>query len=145
MSLIHWRPFLEPFEEFEKDLVEGFRNFPARAGVFGARVPAIDVYEEGDTVVVEAEVPGVDPEKVEVSVENNVLTLKGESEKKTEVDEKGYYRKEVRRGSFYRQVSLPARVQGDKAEANYEKGVLKVTIPKAEAEKGRKIEVKVKK
>ena len=107
-------------------------------------VPPIDVYEKGNNVIVETPIAGVEPEKVDVSVEDNTLILKGKSEKKSEVEEKNYYRKEVRYGSFYRAVSLPAKVIGAKAEASYEDGLLRVTIPKAPEVKEKKVKIKVK-
>lgn len=93
--------------------------------------PAVDVYEKDNQVVVEAPLPGMDANKLQVSVENDVLSIEGSMEKKTEVDEKNYYRKEVRTGSFHRAVALPTSVDGDKAQADYKNGVLVVTIPKA--------------
>lgn len=110
-----------------------------------AFTPAIDVYQKKDVVMVETPVPNVDPEKLSISVENDVLTIEGESEKKTEVDEKDYYRKEVRTGSFHRSVALPVAVDGDKAAAEYEDGVLKIKIPKAAAAKKKTIKIKTKK
>ena len=87
---------------------------------------------------------GIDPEQVDVAMENDVLTIKGQTEKKSEVEDKNYYRKEMRAGSFYRSVALPARVAGDKAKATYEKGMLKIVIPKAEEAKPKTIKVEVK-
>jgi len=107
-------------------------------------VPPMDVYEKKGKVIVETPIAGVDPEKVAISVEDNVLTIKGKSEKKSEVEEKNYYRKEVRYGSFYRSVTLPADVIGTKAEASYKDGVLKIEIPKAPEKKEKKLKIKVK-
>lgn len=104
--------------------------------------PAIDVYETKDSVVAEIPVPNLDPEKVDASIENDVLTIQGHSEKKSEVDDESYYRKEVRYGSFHRSIALPVAVQGDKAEAEYKDGVLKVKVPKAPAAKHNKIKIK---
>ncbi|MBU4332405.1 Hsp20/alpha crystallin family protein [Patescibacteria group bacterium] len=132
MHLTHWSPFLEPFMD-DFDLAP--RSF----------VPAMDVYQDKDNVVVETPITGVDPEKLDISVENDVLSVTGESEHKSEVDEKNYYRKEVRYGSFHRSVALPASVDGLKAKAEYENGVLKVIIPKAERAKPKKIQVEIKK
>jgi HSP20 family protein len=106
--------------------------------------PALDVYQDKDNVIVEAAITGIDPEKVEITVENDVLTLAGTTEEKTEVKREDYYRKEIRSGSFARSVILPMRVKGDAAEAHYEKGVLTIVIPKAEEVKPKKIAVKVK-
>lgn len=106
--------------------------------------PALDVYQDKDNVIVEAAVIGINPEDVEVTVENDVLTITGKTEDRQEVKREDYYRKEIRSGAFSRSVILPMRVEGDKAEAHYNKGVLKVVIPKAEEVKPKRIAVKVK-
>ena len=87
---------------------------------------------------------GIDPEKVDINVKNDILTIKGESEKKSEVEDKDYYRQEIRRGSFYRSVQLPAQVVGEKASAEYKNGILKITLPKAPESKTKSIKVEVK-
>ena len=138
MSLIKWSPFYEPFEGFDKMLEEMNALAPRGAGGI---VPPVDVYETADAVVIETPVAGMDPNQIEVSIENGVLTIKGTSERKTEVDDKNYYRKEVRRGSVFRQVALPASVEEGKASASYENGILKISAPKAQAKKAIKIDV----
>lgn len=104
--------------------------------------PATDVFEDKDNVIVETPLVGIDPAKVNIEIEDNVLKISGQSSHQSEVDDKNYYRKEVRYGSFYRTVSLPKAVVGDKAEANYKDGILKITVPKAEESKPKKITVK---
>jgi HSP20 family protein len=141
MALIKWTPFLEPFEEMDKML----SDWPGFRGGQNGFMPAVDVYEDKDDVIVETQLAGIDPEKVNISIENDTLCIKGESEKKSEVDDKNYYRKEIRRGSFYRSVPLPAHVLSDKAEAEATDGVLKITIPKAPEAKPRTIAIKTKK
>ena len=122
-----------------------FENLmPARSGMTGY-MPAVDVYQDKDKVYIETQLAGIDPEKVDISIENDVLTIKGESEKKSEVEEKNYYRKEIRTGSFYRSVTLPAHVMGEKASAIAEDGVLKISIPKARGVKPKTIKIKTKK
>lgn len=140
MALIKWTPFpfIDNFDEMEKGL-DAWPNFAQNF------TPAIDVYQDKDNVVVEAPLAGIDPEKVEIAIENDVLTIRGENEKKSEVEDKNYYRKEVRWGNFYRAVQLPTQVTGEKAEAFYEKGILKITIPKAEAAKPKSIKIQMKK
>lgn len=104
--------------------------------------PALDVYEDKDNVIVETPLVGIDPTKVNIEIEDNILKISGQSSHKSEVDDKSYYRKEVRYGSFYRAVSLPKAVTGDKANASYKDGILKITVPKAEEAKPRRITVK---
>jgi len=107
--------------------------------------PVMDVYETDKDVVAEVNLPGVDPKKIDVSVKNGVLQVSGTSEKKTEEKKKGYWRKEIRKGSFQRAVRLPTEVEENKINATYEKGVLKIVMPKAKAKKGeKKVRIKVK-
>jgi len=139
MAIIKWTPFLEPFEDMDRM----FSDFmPALRSDKSGFVPTVDMYEDKNNVVVETQLAGIDPEKVDISIENDVLCIKGMSEKKSEVEEKNYYRKEIRRGSFYRSVPLPTHVLGDKAAASAEDGVLKITIPKAPEAKPKTIKIK---
>jgi len=131
MSLIPWSPLLDTFDSLEK----GFSNF----------LPAMDVYEEKDNVVVEATLAGIRPEDVNVNVHEDVLTLEGKRETSSEIDEKNYYRKEVRSGSFNRSVVLPAAVQADRAKANFENGLLKIILPKQTEAKAKSIKINVNK
>lgn len=138
MAIIKWTPFVGP--SWLDDFNQVWEDGTGPAGF----TPAIDVYQDNDNVVVEAPLAGVDPAKVEIAIQNEVLTIKGESEKKSEVEDKNYYRKEVRCGSFYRAVQLPAQVAGDRAEAVYDQGVLTIKIPKIEETKPKNIKIKVK-
>lgn len=137
MSIIRWAP-VDPMSELEQ-LVPGF---------FGRSqmplVPAVDIYQTADEVIVEVPLPGIDPKQVEVSIENDVLTVAGEQRHSTEVEEKSYHRREVRYGRFHRAVALPASVEGSQAKAAYEKGVLKVTVPIQERAKPTRVAVNVK-
>lgn len=140
-GITRWRPFLDPFEDMGSlfpDLIPTVRGRGRHSGL----VPAVDMYEEKDDIVVETQLAGVDPEKVDIIVENDVLTIKGENEKTQEVEDKNYYRKEIYRGSFYRSIQLPMHVDGDKAAASVEKGVLKIVIPKAPEAKPKTIKIK---
>lgn len=128
----------DPFEDMDRMMSE---LSPALGHGF---TPAIDVYQTQDDVIVETPLAGIDPKNVKISIENDVLTIEGAMEKKSEVDDKNYYRKEIRTGSFHRAVSLPSSVNGDKARAEFEKGVLKVTIPKQERAKPKSIPVTTK-
>lgn len=104
---------------------------------------AADVYEDGDNVVAEMTVPDVDPEQIGVSVQGNALRIFGSREEKHEKQEKNYFSKEIRRGDFERVLMLPAEVVADRVTANYENGVLTVTMPKKVKEQGKRIKVNV--
>lgn len=138
MAIIPWKPSFDLDRFFEEDN-RWMPFFPVRK--FFA--PAMDIYEEKNNIIVEMLLSGVPPEKVDISIENDILTVKGEIEGRKEVKEEDYYHKEIKRGSFVRQVSLPAAVKGEEAKAETANGMLKIIIPKAEREKGKKIAVKL--
>lgn len=106
--------------------------------------PSVDISETKDNFVVKAELPGLDAKDVNVSISGNILTVKGE--KKKEEEEKGEHHHYVERfyGSFQRSFQLPANVKTDKIDAHFDKGVLKVVLPKTEEGKKNEIEIKVK-
>lgn len=141
MSLTRYQGF-DPSREME----EMMKNFPSGGlmpmGQPGF-APALDMYETKDAIIVEAPLPGINPTNVEVSVENGLVTVKGQSTKEHEMDDKNYYRKEVRSGSFFRQIALPVSVKEAEVTAEFEDGVLKVICPKLELGKGNKVEVKI--
>jgi HSP20 family protein len=132
---------LDPFEEMEEMMK---RFFPTtNVGESKSFVPAVDVYEEKGNLVVETPLAGVDPKNVNITVEDGVLTIKGENKKEHEVDDKNYYRKEVRMGSFFRQIALPSNVKEDAVTADFKDGILKITCPKEEPKKANKIDIKI--
>lgn len=134
----------DPFKEME----EMMGRFPSIAGMPGRLknfVPAMDVYQTKDAVVVETPLAGVDPKHIDVSVENGILTVQGQTKKEHEVEEKNYYRKEIRGGSFYRQVALPVSVKEGDISAEFADGVLKIVCPKAAPSKAKRVNVKISK
>ena len=142
MALIPWRPMLDPFDDMSKFFDGSWPTHIMRS--LNNLVPAIDVYEDNDNVYVETALAGIDPTKVTISVENDVLTIEGKTDRSTEIEDKKYYRKEVSYGSFHRAVALPASVNGGNAKATYQNGILKITIPKEERAKPKIIKVEVK-
>jgi HSP20 family protein len=146
-SIIRWQPFgdlvslRDAMDRLFEESVIRPRSWmvPFEGGL------AVDVYETEDSLVVEAALPGVKPEEIDVSLTGDVLTIKGETKAEEKVEEENYIRRERRYGSFCRSVSLPSGLEGDKAEAEFEHGILKLTIPKAEAVKPKVIQVKAKK
>jgi len=106
MNLIKWNPLEQSL--FDDEFSRFFRNWPMQSS--DVIVPSMDVYMKQDDLVVEMPLPNVNPDKVEITInDQNVLTVKGRVEKKTEIDDKNYYRKEVKIGSFYRSVLCPCR------------------------------------
>jgi len=138
MSLIKWTPFFEEIEEMEKALRDW--QGPSEKSF----VPAMDVYEEKGKIIAKTTIADFDPKNIDIEIKDNVLTVKGKTERKTEVDEKNYYRKEIKAGSFQRSVMLPKEVNQDKAEAEYEDGVLKISVPVKKEAKATKKPIKVK-
>lgn len=148
MSLIRWDPFREMIslrEAIDRLFEESFVR--PRGWLEAERVMSVplDIYEEGDDLIVKATVPGVKPEDLNVQIQNNVLTISGETKEERERKEASYHLREHRYGRFERSVTLPYSVQVDKAEATFEHGVLRLRLPKAEEVRGRRIEVKVQK
>lgn len=106
-------------------------------------IPAMDVSETQDGFVVELATPGLKPEHLEITLENNVLTLKGEIRQEQSATKRHYHRVERRYGTFTRTLTLPTSVKSDAIQAHLEHGILRVEIPKAEEVKPRKITVSV--
>lgn len=105
-------------------------------------VPAVDIREENDRYLIQADVPGVDPKQIDISLENGVLTIKGERSAGQESENNGYKRVERVYGSFYRRFSLPDTADAEKVSASSRNGVLEVVIPKQEKVQPRRITVK---
>ena len=149
-GLIPWRLFREleePARHFERIFDTSFlpaiwRRQPAAERVWA---PAIEMVEKEDKFVVKAELPGIKEEDVDVSVVDDTLTIKGEKKTENEVKEEDYYCCERSYGSFFRSIGLPSNVDAKKIEANYEDGVLEVSLPKAVEAKPEKIAISTKK
>lgn len=105
--------------------------------------PPVDIYETEDTIVIKAELPDVDQKDIEVRIEDNTLTLKGERKHEGEVKKENYHRIERYFGSFQRSFSLPTNIQQDNVSAACDKGVLTITLPKKEETKPKQIKVEV--
>jgi HSP20 family protein len=139
MSLIKW----EPFDEFDRFFRDLHPMVPGRNGQMGFDM-AVDVYEDGNNVVAEMNVPGLKADDIDVEVEDNFLRVSGKREEVQEKKEKSHYAKEIRRGSFERVLQLPDLVEQEKVEAEYKDGVLKITMPKREQPPEKKVKVQVK-
>src|SRR5660398_275465 len=132
MAIVRWDPFRELTavqDEFNRLLSR------ARGGEVAERqswMPSVDVVETQEAIELRAEVAGIEPEDINLEVEDNVLTISGERRFEQEVDEEKYYRIERRYGSFSRSLALPQSVDTDKIVARYENGILEVKVPKVE-------------
>ena len=112
-------------------------------GPYGTWAPLVDIFEKGDDLVIRAEVAGLEKDEVDISVENNTLTLRGERKREAEFEEKDAYRLERAFGVFTRSFILPKTVDPARISATYMNGVLEIKIPKVEQAKPRRIEIKV--
>jgi HSP20 family protein len=144
--LTRWEPRQEALalrQAFERMFDEpfGFRfPQPWRLDQFE---PMIDLAEDETTYTVKASVPGVKPEDVEVTLQHNILTIKGEAKEEKEIKEENYHMRERRFGSFMRSITLPSEVKAEEIEAKHEDGVLTVRLPKSKVDKPKKITVNV--
>lgn len=146
MSITKYDPFRELRslqDEMNRLFLSNYTRGDDRELVRGAWTPSVDIFENKDNLVIEAELPGMKPTDVNVSIENNVLTLHGERkfEKKDEGD--NFHRVERSYGSFTRSFTLPPTVSSENVNAEFENGVLKLTLAKREEAKPRRIEIKV--
>jgi HSP20 family protein len=133
MAIIKWDPFFGLDELLSES---GLRKLGSDG--------AVDIYEENNNIIVKMSIPGIDPDKFEITAEDDMLRVAGTREKTEEVEEKNYYRKEIRSGSFERVIHLPASVQSDKTTASYENGILMISLPKRAASGSKQVKVKVK-
>ena len=134
-----------PFTRFFDDIMSDLESeLPEVGDAWGTRrfAPPIDVYEDDEEVTVKAELPGLSKDDVEITVENGVLTLRGEKEQTEEKQEKDYHRVERRYGRFERSFRLPEYADDTNADATFSDGILTISLPKKETAKAKTIEVK---
>jgi HSP20 family protein len=141
-----WRPF--EFDRIRREMDRIWDSFlegrPIRRAEEGAEwLPSIDVSETKNELVVKAELPGMDPKDIDISMSNGFLTIKGEKKHEKEEKDENYHLIERSYGSFTRSVRLPKEVQSEKIMASFKNGVLRVTLPKSEEAKKKEIKIKV--
>lgn len=137
MTLTRWTPF-SSFAQMEREMqsmIDRFFGRPATGRRFSNGTtyvwrPAVDIYREGEQLVIRCEVPGIDPEAdLDISLEGNVLHIKGQKSFSKELADEDLYLTETFFGNFQRDLLLPEGVEADQLEANYDAGVLTVTVP----------------
>lgn len=155
MTLIRWKPLRDitawhPAAEFENvqrnidQLFDHIKSDSFEEEAYKTFMPAVDILERENDFNIKVELPGVEKSDVKITVQNDVLTIRGEKKKVSEKKEENYTRTERSYGIFQRSFTLPASVTSEKIEASYDNGVLSVTIPKLEEAKPQEIEVKIK-
>ena len=144
--LVRWDPFRDLVsiqDELSRLFGRTFGGSEAlRPSGSGAWMPSMDVYETEDKIVAKLELPGIEPDNVDVSVEDSILTISGRREFSDEVKEESYHRVERRYGSFTRAITLPQTADTEKVNADFDNGVLTIEVGKAEKAKPKKIQVK---
>ena len=148
MALERRRPMGGELMRMERDFIQDMsryfnemRSWWEGSGELAAWTPSINMYEKDDHIVIEAEVPGMKKEDIEVSVEDRMLTLSGHREEEKETKEKNFYRRERSEGSFSRSITLPASVDAETIEASYADGVLMLKVPKGKDVNGKRVEI----
>jgi HSP20 family protein len=149
MTIVRWEPFRslvslqERMNRLFDESARGLGRSQEEDWTMGAWAPPVDIYEQGNDVVLKAELPGVDPKDVDIRIENNVLTLKGERKLEDEIKQESYHRVERSYGSFTRAFTLPSTVDTGNVKADYKDGVLRITLPKREEAKPKQIRVDI--
>jgi HSP20 family protein len=134
-----------PLQKDLSSVLDGFfRGYSEDASFVdtGTWAPAVDIKEEDNQFLVIADIPGVNKEDINISLENNILTIHGERKTERKEEKKGYSRIERTQGQFYRRFSLPQTADESKISAAYKQGVLEISIPKKEISKQKRIEIK---
>jgi HSP20 family protein len=142
-NLVRWDPFSDLRGTMDRLFDEGFSRPWRLIGSEAAPEAAfpIEVSQTEDALDVKAALPGVKPDEVEISVQNDVLTIRAEHKEQTEDAKRDYYRREIRYGAFQRAMALPTSVNADKAQAKFDNGILYLHLPKADAVRPKQIKV----
>ena len=143
MAITRYEPF-SLFNQLQRELDRMHEGEESAGRIATAEwAPAVDIKEEQDRFIINADIPGVNPDDIDVSMENGVLTLKGEKNTEAKTEKDNYKRVERIYGSFYRRFSLPDTADNEAINAKCKNGVLEIVIPKREAVKPKKISVSV--
>lgn len=147
MTLVKWDPFKELLRMEERmDRLFGDNFLRPTLGereITGEWLPPVDIYEDAEGVVIKAELPEMDMKDIDVKIEDNTLRIRGERKLEREDKKDNYHRIERYYGSFSRSFTLPSTVDQEKVKATYDRGVLRIALPKKEETKPRKIKIEV--
>ena len=138
MSGLRW----EPFRDFQRGIDRLFDSFDPFSPIRSiTSFPSINIYDSGDRYIVSAQLPGLGPDDIELTMTGDTLNLRGERKKDDTISEDSYRRQERPTGRWSRSITLPDRVDSDRVSASFSQGILTVTVPKAESDKPRQIAV----
>ncbi len=140
-TLVRWAPFSE-FAGLSRALNRSFYPFASAGETPHGMTFPVDLSETDAEIVVKAILPGIKGDEIDISINDGILTIKGEKKSEAEADGESFYRREIRYGAFARSIPLPAAVDYDKADAEFADGVLTVTLPKAEDARPKTIKVR---
>lgn len=139
-QLTRWEPFRD-LMALQNELSRVFGSGSDVVSAQGSWAPLLDVYEADDRFVIKVDLPGMNPDDIDVTLDQNLLTIKGERRFDSEVKQESYHRVERSYGTFQRTISLPSQVDADGIQAEFRDGVLELAVPKAEAARPRKIKI----
>ncbi len=150
--MANWLARWDPFKELE-EIRDAFDRFFGRSlalkksepSIFDSTpwTPSIDMIDKKDSIVVKAEIPGVDKKNIKVTFQDNTLTIKGETKREEEEKKGNYYYSERYYGSFSRTIELPVEIEKDKVKANYKDGILTITLPKSKEAESKETEITI--
>jgi len=145
MNIVRWDPFRDPItlrESMNRLFKETFGPITEKSEMKGdSWAPSVDIYETDDELILTAEIPGLDEKDIEIQIEDNTLSLKGERQFAKETKEENYCRVERSYGSFCRSFSLPGHIDQEKIKADHENGILKIIMPKKKELKPKTIKI----
>jgi len=147
MALIRWQPFRE-LDEFQQEMNRvfdnlGYSSLARKTDGLTSFVPPAEMEETEDAVLIRLEVPGINPEDIDIQASAESVSIRGERKSESKTEEKGMTRTEFRYGSFQRVIPLSTRINHNQVEAEYKNGVLELTLPKVEETKQKAVKVKV--
>lgn len=144
MNLVRWNPLRDMSilqNQMNRLFEDALHTWPTESDGTGAWSPAADIYETDNDLVLQTDLPGIDPKQIDVRVENNVLTIRGERRFEPKVERENFHRVERSYGAFSRSFTLATAVDSEKIQAHYKNGVLSITLPKVEQAKPKRIQI----
>jgi len=143
MSGLNWQRRWDPFRDLQREVGRLFESLePLHQWRMGRHFPTINLYDTGESYLLSAQLPGINPDELDLSITGETLTLRGERKRPEGVADESYRRQERQFGRWTRTISLPDRVDSNLVSAKFAQGLLTITLPKAESAKPRQISVK---